>query len=146
MTEEVFGIPSQTFMDMLLLVTNEGTSDPPVHRVVDHCKGIIFIAEADMPCYPVDPSKYPNWKCINIFVGSNMDESSGHHDCFKSNIPNAPIGQVAYYCCCIQAPQTRGITTHNYAMINRSAPAYCEGCATKHSKTERCPMCGEVHS
>jgi len=138
MTEEVFGIPSQTFMDMLTLVTNDGPSE---YAKVIHCKNITFTAEFDKACQPVDTGKYPNWECIQVDINKGHLVADGHHDCIKHNEPILPSNYVGYYCCCDHTPQN----IYNYALMNKNARALCEGCITKHSKTEPCPFCGEVH-
>lgn len=156
MTEELFGVPTQSLMDgLLLLINDHGNPEENGAIEVDHCKGIIYLAAdkvdvdgewvGGMPCYPVDPNKYPNWRCgARDQYGTDDNYNNMYHaHCLKLNDPTF---KSASMCSC---PAQKRVQEGDYSIpANYFAGnnAYCPYCGNSHSmKPEPCPVCGDVH-
>jgi hypothetical protein len=137
MSEEVFGIPSQTIMDMLTLITNDTDENTGVGGVI-HCNyaGIIYTATGSGECVAVNSRQYPNWKCSLKTLGI-AQKANNHHSCYQANKIIIPKGYAIYYCVCKKAPQYKdGLVipysespTYNYTLMEaKGINAFCYSC------------------
>lgn len=101
-------------------------SKPDPELATLHCGGnVVAYAFSTSPqatvdiahCHPVDPKKYPNWKCNELtFLGS-------HHYCVVDNIKAA--NNSIYYCTCSKSLRYTENASNYPALVKAGITSIC---------------------